>query len=82
MPHENQKGVNYQTDPKAPENVHDSHAAGKGGKATSGDQQTPVPHGDKGDPTHDAWKEINKEKVVTTKEEMPSPKQQQKQKPK
>ncbi len=82
MPNEHQKGVGYQTDPKAPDNMHDSHAAGKSGKAISGDPQTPVPQGDNGDPTCDAWKEINREKVVTTKEEMPSPKQQQKQKPK
>ena len=81
MPDENQTGVDYQTDPKAPDNVHDQHAAGKSGKATSGDQQTPVPRGDQGDPTRDAWKVINKEKVVTTKEEMPSPEQLEKRMP-
>jgi hypothetical protein len=82
MPNKKQPGVDYQIDPKAPDNVHDSHAAGKKGKATSSDPQTPVPRGDKGDPTRDTWKVINKDKVVTTKEEMPSPQQQEKQKPK
>lgn len=76
MPNEHQPGVDYETDPKAPDNVHESHAKGTGktGEATSGDPQTPVPQGDKGDATREPWKEVNKEKVVTTKEEMPSPK--------
>ncbi len=36
-------------------------------------KQTPVPKGDPGDPTRETWERINRDKVQTTKEEMPSP---------
>jgi hypothetical protein len=72
MPNTDQKGADYQTDPKAPNNVHDQEAAGKGNKS---DKQTPVPSGNPGDPTREPFKQINRDKVVTTKEEMPSPEQ-------
>ena len=69
---ENQKGADYQTDPKAPGNVHDDQATGKGNKTN---RQTPVPSGDPGDPTREPWQKVDQDKVVTTKEEMPSPEQ-------
>lgn len=69
-----QKHDQYKTDPKSPDNVHEDHPDTTGdGKSTSGDAQTQVPDGNPGNPTQDKWKEIDDEKVMTTKEEMPSP---------
>jgi hypothetical protein len=76
MNHDEKAHDPHQVDPKAPDNVHQSHAAGtkQPHKASSGDKQTPVPEGEKGDPTVEPWKQINSEKVMTTKEELPAPK--------
>jgi hypothetical protein len=65
-----------QSDPhQQPDNVHRAHAAGTGreDEAASGDPQPRVPRGDKGDPTHDTWQQIDESKVQTVKEEMPAP---------
>lgn len=61
--------------PESPDNVHRTHAAGTGREreAASGDPQPHVFKGDKGDPTHDTWQQIDEERVQTVKEEMPAP---------
>lgn len=73
MPDDDQVGADFQVDPKSPHNVHDDHASGKGNKSN---QQTPVSQENPGDPTRDTWKKVDRDKVVTTKEEMPSPRHQ------
>lgn len=53
----------HQPDPSMPSCPVDSHRK----------TQTPVPNGDKGDPTRDTWQEISGDKVQTRREEMPAP---------
>lgn len=56
-------------------NVHRVHAMGTGreDKAASGDPQPHIPLGQKGDPTHDTWQQIDEDRVQTTREEYPAP---------
>lgn len=66
-----------ESDPHDPDNIHRTHAAGTGREeeATSGDPQPHVPRGEKGDPTHDTWQQLDEGKVQTVKEELPSPRE-------
>jgi hypothetical protein len=82
MAEQNQKNVD-KADPVDADDVHEAHdkAAGKSDKTHGIGKQAHVPKGHPGDPTRDAWEEINKDKVITTKEEMPSPENPNKGKP-
>jgi hypothetical protein len=82
MAQQNQKNTDSSTDKNATESVHGKRAhgtdegnVGAGKESAQAAAQTPVPKGDPGDPTRETWERINRDKVQTTKEEMPSPQQ-------
>ena len=82
MPKQNQNNVS-KADPVDADDVHQAHdvAANKSDNKQGIGKQAHVPKGHPGDPTRDTWERISGQKVMTTKEEMPSPEQLEKQKP-
>lgn len=70
-------------DPVDADDVHEAHDTGttKGDKTSGVGKQAHVPKGHPDDPTRETWERISGQKVMTTKEEMPSPENPHKKNP-